>query len=117
MLYIFVITNSLCLSPAHFDSQIYTFDVHMIEPDKITRKQAKKLVSLLEQEARCEVMARMGRFDNLEYAEYAMKQIELKDEIRKMLFGTSDIATLAERWGMIGGKRKRRKRKSSRVRS
>ena len=87
----------------------------MITPDNITRKQAKRLVTLLEREASCEVMAKMGRFDNLEYAEYAVKQIEHKDEIRKMLFGTAEIVVLAERWGMIkNGKRKReRKRKCS----
>ena len=82
----------------------------MITPDNITRKQAKKLVILLEREARCEVMARMGRFDNLEFANYAMKQIEYKDKIRKMLFGTCQLAELAEKWGMLRGKRKRKKR-------
>lgn len=82
----------------------------MIKPESITRKQAKRLVELLEREARCEVMARLGRFDNLEYAEYAVKQIEYKNKIRKMLFGTSEIIQLAEMWGMAKhGKRKRKR--------
>ena len=81
-----------------------------ITPETITKKQAKKLVKLLEREARCEVMARLGRFDNLEYADYAMKQIEYKNKIRKMLFGTSEIIQLAKMWGMAKHGRRKRKR-------
>jgi hypothetical protein len=66
----------------------------VITPETITKKQAKKLVKLLVREARCEVRARLGRFDNLEYANYAIKQIEYKNEIRKLLFGTSDLSVL-----------------------
>lgn len=80
----------------------------MITPETITRKQAKKLVKLLEREARCEVMARLGRFDNLEFADYAIKQIGYKDKIREMLFGTSNIAELAKKWKMLKYKRKRK---------
>ena len=74
----------------------------MIKPETITRKQAKRLVQLCEREARCEVMARLGKFNNLEYAEYAIKQIEYKNKIRKLLFGTSNIVELADMWGMCG---------------
>ena len=82
----------------------------MITPENITRKQAKKLVKLLEQETRCEIMARFGRFDNLEYGDYARKQIELKDKIRKMLFGTSVVVELGHQWNMLQfGKRKKKK--------
>jgi len=77
----------------------------MITPDNITRKQARKLIILLERETRCEIMARFGRFDNLEFAEYSKKQQEYKDKIREKLFGTSNILELGEQWGMI----KRRK--------
>ena len=84
----------------------------LITPENITRKQAKKLVKLLEQETRCEIMARFGRFDNLEYADYAVKQIELKEKIRKMLFGTSVIVELGHQWGMLKyhGKRKKKEK-------
>jgi hypothetical protein len=85
----------------------------MIEPETITRKQAKKLVRLLEQETRCEIMARFGRFDNLGYADYAVKQIELKDRIRRMLFDTDSIVELGFRWGLVNQhSRKKRKKKS-----
>jgi hypothetical protein len=82
----------------------------MITPETITRKQARKLVILLERETRCEIMARFGRFDNLEFAEYAKRQQEYKDKIRKKLFGTSNILELGERWGMI---KKKKSKKSS----
>ena len=81
----------------------------MIKPETITRKQAKRLVKLIERETRCEIMARLGRFDNLEFADYAMKQIEFKDEIRRMLFGESELVQLAERWGMLKKKKTKRK--------
>lgn len=74
----------------------------MITPNNITRKQAQKLVKLIEYETRCEVMARLGRFDNLEYAEYAIKQIAYKNRIRKMLFGTSNLVELGDRWKLKG---------------
>jgi len=73
----------------------------MITSDNITRKQAKKLVMLLEQETRCEIMARLGKFDNLEYADYALKQRELHDKIRRMLFETDNIVELGVQWKMI----------------
>lgn len=73
----------------------------VITPKTITRKQAQRLVKLLEREARCEIMARLGKFNNLEYADYAIKQIEYKDKIRKMLFGTSELVQLAKQWDMF----------------
>lgn len=78
----------------------------MITPENITRKEAKKLVKLVEYETRCEIMARLGRFDNLEFAEYAIKQIEYKDKIRKMLFGTSNLVALGKKWKMLKWKKK-----------
>lgn len=85
----------------------------MITPETITRKQARKLVILLERETRCEIMARFGRFDNLEFAEYAKRQQEYKDKIREKLFGTSNILELGERWGMIKKHKKKYNRKTS----
>ena len=78
----------------------------------ITRKQAQQLLALIERETRCEIMARFGRFDNLEFAEYAKRQMEYKDRIRKMVFGDSNILNLGEKWGMLrDGKRIRRKKR------
>ena len=84
----------------------------MITPDNVTRKQARKLVKLLTRETRCEIMARFGRFDNLEFAEYAKRQQEYKDKIRKKLFGTSNILELGEKWSMIKKSSKKSNRKT-----
>lgn len=83
----------------------------MITPENITRKQAKRLVKLIEQETRCEVMARLGPVTTLECIDYAVQRIEYTDKIRKMLFDESELVVLAEQWGMLKkGKIKRKKR-------
>jgi hypothetical protein len=89
---------------------------HMIRAETITRKQAKRLVELIERETRCEIMARFGRFDNLEFGEYAIKQIEYKDRIRRLLFGTSDLVELGTRWKMLTNRDRPRVRKKRPVR-
>jgi len=70
------------------------------------KSEAKKLRDLVEQWTRADVMSRMGRFDNLEFANYAMIKLEKENEIRQLLFGESEIVKLAEMWNMIP-KRKR----------
>lgn len=77
----------------------------MITLENVTRKKARKLIKLLERETRCEVMARLGRFDNLEFIDYALKQIEYKNKIRRLLFGTDSLVELGELWGMIKKKK------------
>ena len=71
-------------------------------------KQRRKLLKLIEQWTRAEIMARLGRFDNLEYLDYARIQIEKKDEIRELVFGTSDILVLGDMRGLIKPKRHRK---------
>lgn len=80
----------------------------MITPKNITKKQAARLLTLIERETRCEIMARLGRFDNLEFMDYALKQRKYQDRIRELIFGTSNILQLAQDWGMIRRKQKRR---------
>jgi len=72
----------------------------MISSDNISRKQARKLVKLLERWTRADVMSRLGQFDNLEYLDYAQHKIDYEDKIRKMLFDTSNFAELAKLWGI-----------------
>lgn len=78
------------------------------------RKEAEFIWKKLEEWTRCEVMARLGRFDNLEFADYAMRKIEIEDEIRKFLFGTSDLVELATKWKMLDRQKKLKKRKKKR---
>ena len=74
-------------------------------------QQRKELIKLIEQWTRAEIMARYSRFDNLEFADYARIEIEKKNEIRKFLFGEFELFQLAEKWGLV--KTKGRKKKSN----
>ncbi len=75
-------------------------------------EQRKKLLNLIEQWTRAEIMARLGRFDNLEFVDYAQVQVEKRDEIRRLVFGTDNLVELNKRWGLV--KPKQRKRKGDR---
>lgn len=70
-------------------------------------QQRKELLKLIEEWTRAEIMARFGRFDNLEFADYAMIKLEKEDEIRQLVFGESELVVLAERWGLIKSKKRR----------
>jgi len=83
----------------------------MISPDTIKKKQAKKLLKLLEQWTRAEIVARFGQFDNLEFADYYIIKIEKADEIRRFLYDTDNLVELGERWGLLRKGIKKRKDK------
>jgi len=72
-------------------------------------QQRKDLLKLIEQWTRAEVMARLGRFDNLEFADYARIEIEKRDEIRRLLFDTDSLVVLGERWGMLKSRQREKK--------
>jgi len=83
----------------------------MITPEKISRKQAKRLVKLLEREVRCEIMARYGEWGKtLEYMDYALKQTKYRNKILEHVFGTSNLVELGVKWKMLNT-RKRKKDK------
>ena len=82
----------------------------MITPDNITRKQAKRLVKLIEREARCEIMARYGEWgETLGYMDYALKQIEHRKKIHKLVFGTSNLVELGIKWKMLNTRKRKKK--------
>jgi len=74
-------------------------------------KQRRKLLKLIEQWTRAEIMSRLGRFDNLEYANYYRTMLDKRDEIRELVFGESQLITLAERWGLVKSKCRKKKMK------
>jgi len=69
-------------------------------------QQRKELIKLVEQWTRADIMARFGRFDNLEYLDYARIKLEKEDEIRQLVFGESELVILADRWGLAKPKRR-----------
>jgi len=76
----------------------------MITQDTITQRQAKKLVRLVERETRCEIMARLG--DLVTEIDYAGQQLEVRDQMRELLFGTSDILELGLKWKLLKSRKK-----------
>jgi len=98
----------------------------LISPKNITKAEAKRILDLINQWTRCEIIARLGKFNNLGFGEYAKMKIEKADELRKLIYGTSNLVKLGERWGLLKRKevketprrkkvkRKETKRKKSR---
>ena len=59
----------------------------------------KKVISLVEEMTRAEILARLGNMacDVDWYAAYLKK----KDELQEYLFGSSDYTTLGIQWGIL----------------
>jgi len=84
----------------------------MIDFDRITRKQAQHIITLLDQNFRAEIMARLG--DNLvphDYGSYYMSAIDSLDEIREYVFGSSDMVECGLEWKLIKPRIKKKKRR------
>ena len=84
----------------------------MIIPSEIRKSEALHILKLIEQMTRADVIARLGRFDNLEFADYAMISIEKRDELLEYLYDTSSLVELGNMWKLL--KKKKKKKKSKR---
>ncbi len=82
----------------------------MKKPDDeivITKKQAKRLVRLIERWTRCEILGRYSSFTNhvvkqsLLNVDFTQKRLDYEDKIRICLFGTADTVKLGEDWGLL----------------
>lgn len=74
------------------------------------KSKAQKLIKVIEQWARAEIMARHAPFNNLEYINYAIIKVEKEDRIRKIAFGTSNLVELGIEWGLLKPERRKRKK-------
>ena len=83
----------------------------MITAEKIKKSQAKHIVNLFEQITRSDILARLGKFDNLGYIDYAIKTVELTDELREYIFGTSDRVVLGHRWNLFSEEKPKKKKR------
>lgn len=73
---------------------------------KMTEKKIKKLRKLLKQWTRAEIMARHGGdFKNLEFIDYALGEVELRNKIRNLLYGTFNLIELGTKWGLLQKKK------------
>ena len=84
----------------------------MIYPNKITKKEAKQVLKLLEQITRLETMARVGPYTLGECCDYYATMQRKQRKLRKLLYGTSCFVNLAVKWKMIKPEKKKKKRKS-----
>jgi hypothetical protein len=74
----------------------------MIMEKQITKKQAQKLVEMLEQWTRCDIIARHKDFGNtLGHADYYHDKLKLEDKIRTRLFGSCNLVELGHKWGIL----------------
>lgn len=69
----------------------------------------KKLRILLKRWTRCEIMARHGDFKSLGFVDYALKEVEYRNRIRKLLYGTDDLLELGLQWKMLKPRKKGRR--------
>ena len=79
-------------------------------------QQRKNLIKLIKDLTRVEIEFLFSnkfadRFDNLKLVEYANNKIEVTNKIREEVFGESELAVLAERWGLTKEKPRRPKMK------
>ena len=88
----------------------------MIKPDHIKKSQAKHIIKLLEHHARSEIMARLGPPNIKDYCDNYMVSVDKIDEIREFVFGTSSLAELGERWGLLPEIKKKKKKLKVKVR-
>jgi hypothetical protein len=91
----------------------------MIEEDDITKKQAKKLLRLIKRWTRCEIIARHGRFNNMETGQYAVRELEYRDKIRKYVFGTANFVEIGINIGILkrrGDGKTKIRRKNGKIR-
>jgi len=83
------------------------------------RSEAEKVYKLLEEEFRAEIIARLGWFPSgsLEFGDYYMEAIKRKNEIRELIFGSSDLVKMGKKWGLLKQKdEKKKSRKGSKKR-
>ncbi len=74
------------------------------------KKDADFIFAKLEEWTRCEIMARLGRFDNLEYADYFVRKIDIENEIRRFLYGSDSLVILGHKFGIIKDKPKSKRK-------
>ena len=65
----------------------------------------KRLKKLLRQWTRAEIMSRLSTFPNGYASDFFSKKIEIEDEIREFLYGTSDLVALGKKWKLLAEKK------------
>lgn len=64
-------------------------------------QQRKELVALIKQWTGAEIMARLGAVSTKRGVDFYEIMLKKEDEIRKLVFGESDLLNLGHEWGML----------------
>ncbi len=83
----------------------------MLNPKKIKKSQAIKIIKLYEEYTRAIVAARIGPMGFPACGDFFLLAQEKEDELQEFLFGTSDLVQLGEMWEIIKERKKKRKKK------
>ncbi len=73
----------------------------MIDPDKIKKSQARKILKLYEEYTRATVAARIGPLGFPACGDFSLLAQQKEDELQEFLYGTCDLVQLGEMWGIV----------------
>ena len=74
------------------------------------KSEAKHVYELIKEWTRAEIMARVVRQDPYDFANYFRIKLEKEDELRKFIFGSSNLVELGTKWKLIRKRKKKRKK-------
>ncbi len=83
----------------------------MLNPKKIKKSEAIKIIELYEEYTRAVVAARIGPLGFPACGDFFLLSQQKEDELQEYLFGTSDLVRLGDMWGIIKENKKKRKKK------
>ena len=86
----------------------------MLNPNKIKKSQAIKIIKLYEEYTRATIAARIGPLGFPACGDFFLLAQQKEDELQEYLFGTSDLVQLGEMWGIVKEPKKKRKKKRKR---
>jgi len=77
------------------------------------KKKVKKLLKLLKQWTKAEVMSRIGVCKGMAFGDYYASHLDKEEAIRKLLYGTSDLVELGRKWELplVGNNDEKTRRK------
>ena len=65
------------------------------------REDRQKLYKLIEQWTRAEIASRLWPLAWPQAGDYYQESLEFRDQIRKLMFGSSDLVELGTKWGIV----------------
>ncbi len=86
----------------------------MLNPKKIKKSEAIKIIELYEEYTRATVAARIGPLGFPACGDFFLLAQQKEDELQEFMFGTSDLVQLGEMWGITKEHKKKRKKKRKR---